>query len=243
VTTFQRLIAVAALAGSLAGVLVTVVHQVATVPLILRAEAFEDAAASQSGQAEANADAGHTHDTEHAGAWQPHDGFERIAATALADVATGIGFALLLLALSELYGQRLNWRRGVCWGLGGFVAVTLAPALGLPPELPGTESAALLDRQVWWVATVVLTGSGLGLVFLVRKPLLAAIGAGLIALPHLYGAPQPIVHGSLAPETLARDFAIAAMLASLAFWIALGLLAGIFEEWISARATQPGVPA
>ena len=243
-TTFQRLVAVAALAGSLAGALVTVVHQVATVPLILRAETFEEAAASPSSQAGATGDAGHTHDSEHAAGWQPHDGFERIAATALADVATGIGFALLLVSLSELSGLRLNWRRGVV--LGPWAALprsTLAPALGLPPELPGTESAALLDRQVWWVATVVLTATGLGLVFLVRKPLLALLGAGLIALPHLYGAPQPIVHGSVAPETLARDFAIAAMLASLVFWIALGLLAGIFEEWISARATQPGVPA
>ena len=147
-TTFQRLIAVAALAGSLAGVLVTIVHQVATVPLILRAEAFEEAAASPSSGSGASAETSHVHDGEHAGAWQPHDGFERIAATALADIATGIGFALLLVSLSELSGQRLNWRRGLYWGLGGFAAVAFAPALGLPPELPGTESAALLDRQV-----------------------------------------------------------------------------------------------
>ncbi len=241
-TTFQRLVAVAALAGSLAGALVTVVHQVATVPLILRAEVFEDAAASPPSQSGATAHAGHTHEGEHAGAWQPHDGFERIAATALADVATGIGFALLLVSLSELCGQRLNWRRGLYWGLGGFAAVALAPALGMPPELPGTQSAALLDRQLWWVATAVLTAAGLGLVLLVRKPLPALLGAGLIALPHLYGAPRPAVHGSLAPEALAHEFAIAAILASLVFWIALGLLAGLFEERLSATARQ-GVPA
>ncbi len=242
-TTFQRLIAVAALAGSLAGVLVTIVHQVATVPLILRAETFEEATASQSSGSGASAETGHVHDGEHTGPWQPHDGFERIAATALADVATGIGFALLLVSLSELSGQRLNWRRGLYWGLGGFAAVALAPALGLPPELPGTESAALLDRQVWWVATAVLTALGLGLVFLVRKPLLAVLGAGLIALPHLYGAPQPSVHGSLAPESLAHQFAIAAILASLVFWIALGLLAGVFEEHLTSRTAHQDAPA
>jgi cobalt transporter subunit CbtA len=243
VTTFQRLVAVAALAGSLAGALVTVVHQVATVPLILRAETFEEAATSPPSQAGAPGDTGHTHDGEHAAGWQPHDGFERIAATALADVATGIGFALLLVSLSELSGLRLNWRRGFYWGLGGFTAVALAPALGLPPELPGTASAALLDRQVWWVSTAALTATGLGLMFLVRKPLPALLGAGLIALPHLYGAPQPVVHGSVAPETLAHQFAIAAILASLVFWIALGVLTGVFAERLSARSERDGAPA
>lgn len=242
-TKFQRLVAVAALAGSLSGLLLTVVHQVATVPLILRAEVFEEAAARPGGQAGTNADAGHTHAGEPAGAWEPHDGFERIATTALADVATGIGFALLLVSLSELCGQRLNWRRGLYWGLGGFAAVALAPALGLPPELPGTESAALLDRQLWWLATAVLTATGLGLVFLVKKPVPALLGAGLIALPHLYGAPQPVVHGSLAPETLAHEFAIAAILASLVFWIALGVLSGIFERRLSASTAQQPAPA
>ena len=234
-TTFQRLVAVAALAGSLAGALLTVVHQVTTVPLILRAEVFEEAATAQSGT---TADAGHVHDNVQAAAWQPHDGFERIGATALTDIATGIGFALLLVAVSELCGQRLNWRRGLYWGLGGFAAVTLAPALGLPPELPGTEAAALLDRQLWWVTTVVLTATGLGLVFLLRKPLPAVAGVVLIALPHLYGAPQPALHGSLAPDRLAREFALAAILSSLVFWIALGLLAGLFQERLANAPMQ-----
>ena len=131
-TTFQRLVAVAALAGSLAGALLTVVHQVTTVPLILRAEVFEEAATRSRRDGWCERKLGHVHGNEPAAAWQPHDGFERIGVTALTDIATGIGFALLLVALSELCGQRLNWRRGLYWGLGGFAAVTLAPALGLP---------------------------------------------------------------------------------------------------------------
>jgi len=227
--SFQRLVVVAALAGSLAGVLLAVVHQIATVPLILQAEAFEETT-----QTSTSAGSEHEHDHHTAAAWQPHDGFERIGVTALTDVATGIGFALLLVALSELCGQRLNWRRGLYWGLGGFAAVSLAPALGLPPELPGTEAAALLDRQLWWVATVVLTGMGLGLVFLVRKPLPALAGFALIALPHLYGAPQPSVQGSLAPAELARQFALAATLSSLVFWVVMGMLAGFFQQRLTA---------
>jgi hypothetical protein len=76
--------------------------------------------------------------------------------------------------------------------------------------------------------------------FLVRKPLPALLGAGLIALPHLYGAPQPVVRGSVAPETLAHQFAIAAILASLVFWIALGVLTGVFAERLSARSERDG---
>jgi predicted cobalt transporter CbtA len=44
VTPFQRLVAVAALAGTLAGLLATAVHHTTTVPLILRAEVLEEAA-------------------------------------------------------------------------------------------------------------------------------------------------------------------------------------------------------
>jgi Probable cobalt transporter subunit (CbtA) len=52
---------------------------------------------------------------------------------------------------------------GLDLGLGGFVAFNLASALGLPPDLPGTEVASLEARQIWWLATVVLTRVGLAM--------------------------------------------------------------------------------
>jgi len=70
-----------------------------------------------------------------------------------------------------------------------------------------------------------------------RKPVPALAGVMLIALPHLYGAPQPTVHGNLAPEQLAREFVVAAILSSLVFWIALGLLAGLFQERMTAASS------
>ena len=30
----------------------------------------------------------------------------------------------------------LSWRQGLFWGFAGFAVFTLAPGLGLPPELP-----------------------------------------------------------------------------------------------------------
>ena len=105
-TPFQRLVAVAALAGSLAGLLATAVHHATTVPLIVRAEVLETAAPT--GRADAHHDAA---------AWHPHDGFERVASTALTEVATGIGFALLLVALGIiveiLFGSTVPFFGGV----------------------------------------------------------------------------------------------------------------------------------
>src|SRR3546814_2466811 len=49
-------------------------------------------------------------------AWAPEDGAERWLYTALANVLTGIGFALLIGAAAELKGGIGSWRQGVFWG-------------------------------------------------------------------------------------------------------------------------------
>ena len=61
----------------------------------------------------------------------PADGAERTFCTVAANVVTGIGFALLLVAVSEIAGGIGGWREGLLWGFGGFAAFTLAPGLGL----------------------------------------------------------------------------------------------------------------
>ena len=72
----------------------------------------------------------------------------------LANLVTAIGFGLLLVAASEFAGGIAGWRQGLLWGLAGFAAFTLAPGLGLPPELPAMPAAELVPRQAWWIATV-----------------------------------------------------------------------------------------
>ena len=74
--------------------------------------------------------------------WSPQDGFERTAFTFVANVITAIGFALLLIAVSELAGGIVDWRHGVFWGFAAFTVFTLAPGLGLPPELPAMPAAS-----------------------------------------------------------------------------------------------------
>jgi len=244
--TFRRLFFVAALTGLIAGALVTVAHEFSTVSLILEAETYETAgdAAPSDGTVAATAEtavatgghdhdaAGHSHDGEE---WAPADGFQRTAFTFLANIVTGIGFALLLVAAYALRGGAIDWRTGLYWGLAGFATFTLAPGLGLAPELPGTEAAALLDRQIWWLATVVATAGGLALIFFGKRALWAAAGVLLIVLPHIYGAPHPAEFKMMAPVSLEKQFIVAVAVTSLLFWAVLGSLSG----YLYKRFAQP----
>ncbi len=232
-TILRRLVFAAACAGLLTGLLVTVMHQVGTVPVILRAEVYERAV--DAGHAVLQPGVAHDHAAhDHEGHdWEPRDGLERTAYTALADILAAIGYGLLLAAAFALRGKEVTWRVGLWWGLAGFAAFTLAPGLGLPPEVPGTEAAPLLSRQVWWVATAALTGSGLALLANGKQWAWSVLALLLIALPHLWGAPQPLEHGSAAPEALAHQFVVAVTVVSFLTWAALGSSTAYFYQRFS----------
>jgi len=223
---FRRIVLVAALAGLIAGIFASIMHEIGTVPIILRAETFEKAAERPAGPS-AHATPGSAHDHA-ARAWEPKDGLERKAFTVLADILTGIGFALLLVSAYSLRGGEMNWRKGLYWGLAGFATFTLAPGLGLPPVVPGTEGAPLTERQIWWVATAAATGGGLAMIFFKRRAAWAVAGVVLLVLPHIVGAPQTAEFKSLAPAAVTHQFVVATVVTSLLFWTALGSLTGFF---------------
>ena len=226
---FRNIVLVAAVAGVLAGLGMTVAQQLATVPLILKAEVYEEQgtmAPHDHGDAAAQPLA-HEHEL---GGWQPADGFERTAFSALANIVTGVGFALLLVAASELAGGIANWRQGVFWGLAGFAVFTLAPSLGLPPELPAMPAAELGARQLWWVATALSAAAALALMFYGRTPLAIVAAVALLFAPHLVGAPEPASYDTPIPEGLHHSFVVAVVLTALLFWVLLGALAGLFRE-------------
>ncbi len=231
-SAFRRLVCAALCAGLVSGIFVAGAHQLGTVPLIIEAEAYERAAQHPATGADAHpAAAAHEDDSS----WAPQNGIERAAYTLVADLLTAIGFALLLAAGLTLRGGAVTWRGGLFWGLAGFATFTLAPGLGLPPEIPGTEAAPLAARQLWWVATVASTGGALALLAFTRRAIYTALAALLIVLPHLYGAPQPADYAAAAPEALAHRFVVAATLVSFVFWAALGASTGYFyrrfERW------------
>jgi cobalt transporter subunit CbtA len=236
-TIFRNVVFLAAAAGLLAGIVMTGLQFAFTVPLILEAEAFENAVSAEEPAATDEA-AATEHEHEHE-AWAPADGIERTAYTTLANLVTGFGFALVLVCVSGFAGGVTGWRAGLLWGFAGFAVFTLAPGLGLPPELPAMPVAELLGRQVWWVGTVIATGAGLALIVFRRNLWLALLGIALIVLPHAIGAPQPASHESPIPDDLHHRFVVAVTITNLVFWVALGIAVGLLRPYFSKGLTEP----
>ena len=227
-----RILLAAIAAGFVAGIFVSGVQMLRVTPLIIAAEAFESGGTqeahshdhSTTDAAKVEAD-GHSHD--HGGeAWMPDDGIERTAYTVLSNVLTGAGFALLLAAAITVRGREVDWRRGAIWGAGGYLAFSLMPAFGLPPELPGMYAADLVDRQIWWLATAAATIVGLVLIVFSDKLPLALAGAAILIAPHFVGAPHPEGFGGGVPAEMVAQFVAASLVTTCLFWLVLGALTG-----------------
>ena len=106
--------------------------------------------------------------------------------------------------------------------MAGFGVFFIAPSLGLPPELPGTESGALIARQSWWLLTVSCSAVGLALIVFADKPWIKLTGLLLLISPHVIGSPHSGTYVGLAPESLAQQFLLATALANGLFWLVLG---------------------
>ncbi|MEE9413561.1 MAG: CbtA family protein [Methylococcales bacterium] len=225
ITAVKQIILTAALSGLLAGLLLTVIQQFGVMPSLFEAEVYEQAmSANQDNLVLENTASTSQQQDE----WEPEEGLQRTALTAISNISLAFGFAMLLGAAMHLYGKPANWRTGILWGLAGYTVFFLSPGLGLPPEVPGTEAAALQDRQLWWLMTVLATGAGLSLLIFSHHWLLKLLGALLLATPHLIGAPQPVSHVSAAPLSVVNSFIYASAIANALFWLALGGLQGLF---------------
>ncbi|MEO8628452.1 MAG: CbtA family protein [Betaproteobacteria bacterium] len=212
-----HLLAAAVSAAIISGLITAVLHQLFLVPLILQAELFEAA-----GQAHS------------AAASQPHRDAAQIAYTILFDILGAFGFAALLAACYAVVG-RVSWQQGAMWGLAGFASFSLAPALGLAPELPGTPAADIVARQLWWVATAASTAAGLACVLRMRGWGAKMLAVVLIAWPHILGAPRAPDEMSDVPTALTHAFVAWSLVASLVLWVLLGALTALFVARWSNR--------
>jgi len=227
----RRILVTALAAGFVAGLAFFAVQAWRLLPLIQAAEIYE-AAATLPHDHDAGAAPHQPATAAAAPAWEPAEGFERLAYTVMADVVTGIGFALLLVGAFSLRGKPMDVRRGLMWGIAGYLAFSLAPALILPPELPGSLSADLASRQGWWWGTAVATATGLALIAFARMPWLKLAGLCVIVLPHVIAPSFPV--GGAAPRELLVEFTIASLAATAAFWIVLGAASG----WLYPRLSR-----
>lgn len=242
-----RLLSAALAAGFLAAMVATGLQLALTSPLIIEAEKYEAREPSRAADARpivhasiVLAHSGHDHaGPESAPEWQPAPGLQRMAFTGLATLVGGVGYALLLGAVLLACGREPNLQTGLAFALAGFASVALAPALGLPPELPGQEAAPLVARQAWWAMTAASTAMGLYLIG-VRRSLIAILGGlVLIVTPHLVGAPPAPEGASELPAALAAQFAARSLAIGAVFWAMIGLGFGwAWQTFGSARGQR-----
>ncbi|MEE2746639.1 MAG: CbtA family protein [Pseudomonadota bacterium] len=149
----------------------------------------------------------------------------------LFSVAIYCGFGLILVSLMALATRRgfeVSARKGVVWGIAGFVAVHLAPGFSLFPELPGMASGDLFGRQIWWYSTVLFAVIGIWIVVFSNNWKLWVVALVLLFLPHVIGAPHPIKYTGPAPTELGSLFSARVFGVTFLAWVILGLSAGYF---------------
>jgi cobalt transporter subunit CbtA len=214
-----RVLSVGLLAGLLVGLAVAVLQQVTTTPLILIAETYEKPSEGHSAVVAPRAgDHQHVH---------AHGSTSRFLSTGIMTVATAVGVSFLLLAGMLFAGDPIDERRSLAWAVAGFVTTGLAPAAGLAPELPGSASADLVGRQVWWIGTVLATAAALWM-FLRSSNVVARLLAIVVLLaPHLIGAPHPDALESKVPAELAARFAALSLAVQAALWALAGIAIGL----------------
>jgi cobalt transporter subunit CbtA len=230
---FGRLLIAALITGVSAGLIVSAGQAVRVSPLIYYAETFEEAA-----QAEGSA---HAHDD---GSLHDHGGagpgsFQRIALTVLANSLAGIGFGLVMGAAMIFANRHVNWRRGLLWGLAGFVVFALGPALQLPPDPPGIDLGSVELRGAIWAFIAFMSGLGLWLIAFRKSWWWKAVGVAVLVLPQVAGIPEFVDDQAVVPDAVIDQFIAAALLTTGVFWLCLGgIMGGVYSRLVQSTPAR-----
>ncbi len=219
----RRILRAGIMAGLIAGAVGFTAQALKVVPLIHQAEIFEAAA-----QARARL-GGSSAGSVVVAANSRRQSLARAGLTLAASLLTGAGFGLLLAGAIAFSGRDPTVMEGLLWGIAGFAVFTLAPALVVPPHLPGMAESDLATRQLWWLGAVGATGAGLGLVVFAGRWPTRAAGLALLALPFISGGPATGTGaGAALPAALVAAFVAASMTSSAVFWAVLGVAVSNF---------------
>ena len=215
-----RVLLAVILSGIAAGLVMGFIQHVRLTPLILQAEKFEHVAHGHNAEV-------HSHGDK---VWSPADGAERTLYTTLTAILTATGLSFLLAGISLTGNRPITFANGLAWGLSGFFSVSFAPALGLPPALPGMTEGVLEHRQLLWLGTILSTALGLW-ILTAGKTLTTVIPALLLLLvPHLFWMQKFTTEKSAVPAALAAQFVTSSLGANLIMWCVIGLVLGHFLE-------------
>ena len=217
---FSRILTSALFAGAAAGVLIALLQLLFVQPVLLHAELYETGALVHFGGTAVSA---HPE--------LPSFDAVRDGLSIVFTMLTYTGYALVMVALMSMaqnLGHSITARSGLLWGIAGFVTFHLAPGFSLAPEVPGVAAADVVERQIWWSATVAAAGVAMWLLAFGGNMVSYAIAAALLLLPHLVGAPEPDTFAGPVPTEIGALFAARAFGVGLAAWSLLGCFAGYF---------------
>jgi cobalt transporter subunit CbtA len=224
---FSRILTSALFAGAAAGLLTALLQLLFVQPVLLHAELYESGALVHFGGAAVSAH------PELPGFDAVRDGLS-IVFTML--TYTGYAFVMVaLMSMAEGMGHTITARSGLLWGLAGFITFHLAPGFSLAPEVPGVAAADVVERQIWWSATVATAGIAMWLLAFGGNLLSYAIAIALLLIPHLVGAPEPSSFTGPVPTEIGALFAARALGVGLAAWALLGCFSGYFWQAEGAR--------
>jgi len=226
-TVLRRLLVVALITGGASGLLLGIAQVAFITPLILEAEAHEHRDPNQ-------------HEAAHH-AWEPKEGVERNAYTVLFTTLAALAFALILNA-GMLLRNGTGVRQGLFWGSAGFVVFSLAPALGLPPELPGMQAADLVARQSWWTGTVLATATGLACITFSKRPWLRTLGVAVLIVPQVIAPSPGLVPANAALADLEHAFIATSLSIMLGFWLVVGAFSGFLHgRYLAHNSRAPSL--
>ena len=160
---------------------------------------------------------------------------ERTLYTSGSNILYAISFGLMIAGGLSLRPVRKWWQGGIAWGLSGLTVFYLAPAYFYSPTLPGTIEAALLLRQLWWIASIECGIIGLSMIFFTSNWITRFLGMLLFSLPYLVGAPPGDIK-IFVPQALLDDFLIANLVTTTVYWVLLGMLTAYFFEKLAKHS-------
>lgn len=230
---FSKLVVAALFGGGLAGLFGGILQRIFVQPVLLFAERYESGAIQHFGAGSSSSFA-----LDYGALDWVRDGLSLSFS-----IVIYIGYALILVAAMGMAIQRghiLTVKKGMVWGVAGFVTFHLAPGFSLPPEVPGVAAADITPRQIWWFVTVAMTGAGLWLMAFQQSLKIHALAVVLLLLPHLVGAPMPDALAGSVPPEIASLFAARALGLGLLIWVWLGALTAHFmtSEGLTSSASS-----
>jgi predicted cobalt transporter CbtA len=170
-------------------------------------------------------------------------------AVVLAGVVLGVVFAVVFARLRPELPGRTDFGRTLALALGGFVAVSLLPAIKYPANPPAVGDPDTVDtRTLYYISFLAASIALMAVVFALRQRMPArwpaswATTAGILlavagyAVLLLLWPPTPDAIPAEVPAALIWQFRLSSLAELAALWVTLGFVSGLVLERRTADA-------